>query len=231
MKKTFSVLAAALALYGCSIEMEETTPQIEGVAVQTTATENGIICIATGVYPQISNLPSRQIEVNINAIFDAYLREIESDISACPALMSDLVVEGSELTDSTNISFSVKRLDDTYASIVLVRSQYFEGAAHPNNSITTYTFSLRDGQTIALSELFTDSTKAEELLTQKINDQLVVDGMESSYPSETSNGLGAYYLTNTDLVLVDLFGVHAMQGYEVAIPFTELSTVLNPDAI
>lgn len=229
MKNTLFLFAVSVLLAACSIDVEETVPTVIPVAVDETTSADGITCTAEGVYPHISNLTSEQIAVNINSVFESYAREIEGNMNTCLAYMQDLLEEDANLTDTTTVAYDVKRLDDHFFSVTLTKSQYFEGAAHPNNSITTYTFSMRDGQPIDLADLFADDVNTEVLLTDLINDQLTAEGIVTPYPSETANGLGSYYLTDDALVLVDLFSVYAVQGIEVRIPFTAIQDELNPE--
>ncbi len=217
-------------LVGCTPTLSETEPRVLNKSVDMQRETDGIICIATGMYPNIENLQSTQVEANINSVLNAYYYRVERDMKNCPELLAELVEEDSEVIDTTDLSYFVKRLDDDYFSVVLVRSQYFEGAAHPNNSLETYTFNLMDGQPIALSEWFTSPEVGEVFLIEKINDQLAADDMDMTYPSDTSNGLGTYYVTDDALVLTDLYSVHAVQGYEVRIPFSEMTDVMRPDA-
>lgn len=226
-----AISLATVVLAACTPTLSEAQPTVEKVPLSMEEKSEGITCIAKGSYPKISGLHSTQIEVNINATLEAYVHQIERNLSACPKAMADLVETGSVLTDTTDVDFSVKRLDQDYFSIVLTSSQYFEGAAHPNNNLTTYTFSLTDGQPIALSEWFLSPEIGEEFLVERINAQLAADDMNMEYPSDTSSGLGAYYITDTELVLTDLYAVHAVQGYEVRIPLAEMTEVMRQGAI
>ena len=216
----------ALALTACSIGMVEERGVVTPVALEETATEGPVTCTASGHYLQVTNLMSRQVEVNINGYFDDFAFRVKRDIAACPGLMKDLVTEEAAFTDATTVRYDVKLLNQQYLSVVLTRSQYFEGAAHPNNTIETLTFDLRDGQPVTLKSLFKEGTDIESLLTEHIRTTLKKERVQSAYPSETSKPMEKFYLTETALVLTDLFDVYALQGMTVEIPLTELTEVL-----
>src|SRR3989344_1952862 len=219
-------LCFGLILSACSIGMVEQEGTIESVGIHERAHQGNVICEATGEYPHIGNLLSRQVEVNINAYLDDFAHRLATDIEACPDLMKDLVTDGTALRDTTDVQYAIKLLDQKYLSVVLTRSRYFEGAAHPDNTTETVTFDLRDGQPIALKNLFKESVDVETLLTEHIRKTMKKERMESSYPSETSKPIEKFYLTETALTLVDLFDVNALQGLTVEIPLAELAEVL-----
>ena len=102
---------------------------------------------------------------------------------------------------------------------MLLTSQMLEGAAHPNNSINTFTFDLQSGQTIDLAEYFRDTPGYEEILEQAIAAALEREEMEID--PELRNPIKKFYLTRDALVLVDLFDVHVLKGFEVRIPLTD----------
>ncbi len=216
-----------LVLTACAIGMVEQEGTIESVRIRESAHQGNIICEATGEYPHVSNLMSRQVEVNINGYLDDFAYGIAKDIEACPDLMKDLVTDGTGLRDTTDVHYAVKLLHQKYLSVVLLRSQNFEGAAHPNNTIETMTFDLRDGQPVELKSLFKEGVDTESLLTEHIRKALKEERVESSYPSETSKPIRQFYLTETSLVLVDLFDIYALQGFEVEIPLVDLKSMLR----
>jgi hypothetical protein len=146
----------------------------------------------------------------VSSAYETLSPDIQEDTSAC------LKEGGAELTDSTEVDFEVTRLDDHYFSVVLSRSQYLEGAVHPNNSITTLVFDLSTGQPIPLTEF-----AEESVLLEYVQAQVTKEGI-GTYPSETSNPIEKYCLTEESLVLVDLFSVYAVQAFEVEVPLAEI---------
>lgn len=224
MKK--SLLLTGLLLSACSIGMEPQQGVVEAVPISESTQAQGIVCKAEGSYPRVSGLSSVQVEVNINAHFDEYAYGVREDMRNCPEQYLDLVVEDAELLDSTYVDYEIARLDDDFFSVSLLRSQFFEGAAHPNNWIDTFTFDMATGQPIELADLFADDSDYMVELTRRTAAAVNASGM-GEYPSETSNPIEKYYLTTQSLVLVDLFSVHAQQAFVVRIPLEELKDIWN----
>ena len=215
MKYIFLALST-LSLCACSVSETEQEPTIDSIVLLEEYTENGITCIAEGIYPKISGLTSKQVEVNINSYFDEFTYGIREDMRNCPKFLANVTEDEAELTDTTDVDFVVTRLDNQYLSIILMRSQYFEGAARPNNSIDTFVFDIATGQPIPVED-FADTS----VLTEYVKTQVAKEGL-GDYPSETSNPIKKYFLTEKDLVLVDLFFVHAIQAFEVKVPLAEI---------
>lgn len=207
-----------LILTGCSIDIEESHPTVEQVFLQEEAKLDGIVCTIEGSYPHISGLSSVQVEVNINALMDEYARKAKDGIAQCPEYFNDITEEGAEILDSTTVSYDVKLLDDNVFSVVLLSSQMLEGAAHPNNTIDTFVFDLSSGQPMSLSEYYADTPGYEDILEKAITGSLLREEMDID--GALRNPTKKFYLTNDSLVLVDLFDVHALKGFEVRIPLT-----------
>lgn len=214
-----------MILVGCSIEMETPEGIVEDMEISQQASAGGIRCIASGVYPHVSNLASTQVAVNINSYFDEYAYHINEDIRSCPEQLADLTVENTELLDATDVDYEVTRFDETYFSVVLLRSQYFEDAAHPNNFIDTFVFNLSSGQPMELQDFFQNDVDAEIVLMRYVIEQ--AEEHELEYPSESSNPIAKFYVTEDEIVLVDLYSVHAAQAFEVHVPFRDLKDTLK----
>lgn len=211
-----------LFLAGCSIDIEETHPIVEQTFLQEEASDGGIVCTLEGSYPHIKNLSSVQVEVNINAALDEIALNMKEAVRNCPATLSDIIEPDENILDTTTASYDVKLLDDTMFSVVILSSQMFEGAAHPNNSIEAFVFNLSSGQPITLKDYFEDTPGYEDILEQAITQALAREdmGIDDSVRNPTSK----FYLTADSLVLVDLFDVHALKGFEVRIPRTDSAT-------
>lgn len=218
MRKPFFAIAI-LFLAGCSIDMEEMHPTVEHVFLQEEASIGGIVCTLEGSYPHIKNLDSVQVEININAAMDTFAMQTKDAIRNCPAYLAELTENAAEAKDSSVVSFDVKRLDDAIFSVVLLTSQMFEGAAHPNNTIDTFVFDLSEGQPLNLVTYLRDTTSYEEILESYVVRAMEKDGMDIE--NALLNPIGKFYLTEQELVLVDLFDVHALKAFEVRIPLTE----------
>jgi hypothetical protein len=218
MKHTFFA-AAVLLLTGCSIDIEETNPVIEQVFLQEEASIEGITCVLEGGYPHIKDLSSVQVEININAALDEFANTTKENVRDCPAQLVELTEDGAETRDITQVQYDVKLLNADVFSLTLLTSQMLEGAAHPNNSIDTFTFDLQSGQAIDLAEYFRDTPGYEEILEQAIVAALQREEMDID--RELRNPTEKFYLTESGLVLVDLFDVHALKGFEVRIPIIE----------
>ncbi|MDP6561327.1 MAG: hypothetical protein QF793_00190, partial [Candidatus Peribacteraceae bacterium] len=203
---------STLSLCACSIEMESQDPVIEPIALQEEYAEGGITCTAEGKVLRVSGLLSKQVEVNINSYFDEYAYQIQEDIRNCSTQYQAIAEEGVELSEHTTVDFHVTLIDDEHLSILLLQSKYFDGAAYPNNSIETFVFDLSTGQPIVLEDFVNDMQKLTELVSQKTSQE----GL--TYPSDTSNAIEKFYLTEDAVVLVDLFSVHAVQAFEVSVP-------------
>ena len=202
--------------------MMEQSASIESITLSERAESDGIVCTAEGSYPHITGLPSVQVEVNINGHFDEYAYGIRDDIEHCPQQLGDLTEDGAEVLDATDVDFEIARLDDSYLSVVLVRSQYFEGAAHPNNHIDTLTFDIVTGQPLHLEDLLTGDYELQ--LTRHVAAAVKLKGL-GEYPNDLSNPIHKFYLTEEALVLVDLFSAHAVQAFEVEIPLESLAGI------
>ena len=225
--KHFFFAISVLTLTGCSIDMEETHPVVEQVFLQEEASIEGITCVLEGGYPHIKDLSSVQVEININAALDAFANLTKENVRDCPAKLLELTEDDAETRDTTNVQYDVKLLNADMFSLTLLTSQMFEGAAHPNNSIEAFTFDLSTGQPITLAEHFADTPGYEEILEQAIVAALQREDMEID--PELRNPTEKFYLTVSSLVLVDLFDVHALKGFEVSIPIREIELELNSE--
>ncbi|MCA9370914.1 MAG: hypothetical protein KC680_03060 [Candidatus Peregrinibacteria bacterium] len=224
MKNLLPLTTLSILLTACSIDIVSSVPTIEDIPLHKQASLPGITCILQGTIPHISNLDSKQVEVNINSKIDAYIRTTELSNAACPKQLLDLTEDDATLNDTTTVDYAVGMLENDIFSVKLMESQYFDGAAHPNNSVTTFTFSLIDGQPITLKMLFPDEQDFPTFLKQHINDALAAEGIDETYPSDMTNETVKYYLTPDAVVLTDIFTIHALQGFEVAIPVVLPST-------
>ncbi len=193
--------------------METTEPVIESIALEQEYSKDGITCTAEGTYPRISELASTLVAVNINSYFNEYAFQLQQDILNCAEQYEDIDL----IKENTTVDFHVALLNDTYLSILLLQSKYFDGAAYPNNSIESFVFDLSTGQPIVLEDFVNDMQKLTELVSQKTSQE----GL--TYPSDTSNAIEKFYLTEDAVVLVDLFSVHAVQAFEVSVPLEEIS--------
>jgi len=211
-----------LFLAGCSIDIEETHPIVEQIFLQEEASDGGIVCTLEGSYPHIKNLSSVQVEVNINAALDEIALNMKEAVRNCPATLSDIIEPDENILDTTTASYDVKLLDDTMFSVVILSSHMLEGAAHPNNTIDTFVFDLTTGQPITLAEYFEDTPGYEDILEQAITQALQRE--EINIDEAVRNLAHKFYITEDSLVLVDLFDVHALKGFEVRIPRTDGAT-------
>jgi hypothetical protein len=221
MKHTFFA-AAVLLLTGCSIDIEETNPVVEQVFLQEEASIDGITCVLEGGYPHIKDLSSVQVEININAALDEFANTTKENVRDCPSKLLELTEDGAETRDTTVVQYDVKLLNADVFSLTLLTSQMLEGAAHPNNSIDTFTFDLSTGQTIDLAEYFRDTPGYEEILEQAI--VIALQREEMDIDPALRNPTEKFYLTESGPVLTDLFDVHALKGFEVRIPTIEPET-------
>lgn len=217
--KNLLLSLGVLSLCACSMPLVLEDPVISSVALKEAVSEGDVTCIVEGEYPHISGLASVQVALNINSYFDEFAYGLREDIRHCPTGTGTLL-------DTTQVSFTVTRLDKQYLSVALLASQFTQGAAHPRNSIETFVFDMSTGQPITLSNLFVASTDysatLEEYVQRKAAEEYLGD-----YPSDTTNPIAKFYLTEDSIVLVDLFTIHATQAFEVEILFEELSGLLK----
>ena len=115
---------STLSLCACSIAMETTEPVIESIVLTEEYSKDGINCTAEGEYPRISELASRQVEININSYFDRATHQIQEHIRNCDEQYEALIEEGTELSEKTNVDFQVTLINEQYLSILLLQSTY-----------------------------------------------------------------------------------------------------------
>lgn len=224
--KYYAPLLLLLALTACAPQISETTGAITDVEISEHASEGGVVCNASGNYPHVSNLSSSQIEANINGYLDEYARQISIDMEHCTNQYADLLAKDGTLMENTDIDYIVTRFDEVYLSILLLRSAYMDGAAHPNNMIDAYVFDMTTGQPLALEDLFAKDSNYMTYLENAVREAAEREDI-GTYPSDTSNPISTYYVTDTDLVLTDLYFVHAIQAFEVAIPLEDITDMLR----
>ncbi|PIR54522.1 hypothetical protein COU75_00375 [Candidatus Peregrinibacteria bacterium CG10_big_fil_rev_8_21_14_0_10_42_8] len=217
--KHFLFAASLLFLAGCSIDIEETHPIVEQVFLQEEASNGGIVCTIDGSYPHIKNLSSVQVEVNINATLDELALTMKEVVRNCQETLNDITELDAAVLDSTTVSYDVKLLNDKIFSVTILSSQMLEGAAHPTNTIDAFVFDLSSGQPVTLSDYFANTPGYEGILEQAIVQALQKEDMDLD--GTLRNPVEKFYLTEDALVLVDLFDVYALKGFEVTIPLLD----------
>lgn len=203
--------------------------RIERKSISEEYSVDNITCVLNGEYPQISGHNNREVEEKINALLEERTAGVSrSNVSACPEELKNLVVTGTVAVDTSNVEFRLRTNDKGILSLAYVTSQYMEGAAHPNNSITGITVDLRNGNEFTLENIFLPEYDFATELTKRISQMEQVEGLPAADLAEIRNSEPAFYFNRGDLVLTNLFTVHAIQGAELRIPLTELADVANP---
>ena len=207
-------------------------------AQEFTAADGTVVMSVDYVFPAIEEAAASPVWQKITDYYAAegaaYMdtaRELagyaEGDYQVAQAMGEDFLPYGE--AHSYRISYQ----SDSLVSIV--RSYYANsvtGAAHPANYQFSELFSLKTGDRLALSSLFTDSSAGQE----RVLDLLAERAAGAGYTREDLKGQfneSYFYLNDTGFVFYyqpDTLAPHAAGILEFAIPYAELEDLLCVEA-
>lgn len=236
MKRTVTLsLIGSLLLAGCGNRDKLLYPEndlavkVERKSVEEKRSLDNIVCALSGEFPQISGHNNPAVEEKINALLEERTAAVSrANIERCPEELKRLLVTGTEATDTTNVDFRLYSNEKGVLSIAYVSSQYLEGAAHPNNSIIGVTVDLRTGNEYTLENMFVPDFDFKAELNKRLIAMEQTQGLNAEGIVDIRNPKPAFYFSKGNLVLTDLFTVHAIQGAELRIPLSELKDAAEP---
>ena len=241
---SFGILLIIVAISFIFSRYNTKTEAPVNVDTQQTPNELGIIKIEdkTAPYLDISaeypttGVGSAYVKQNVLDIIQAF--KTENDFSK----YTPTELENIGLSADRQYQLAIKYVNTEGKNTVTHRidSYAFTGGAHGGNFVETYTFT-PDEKILAITDLFTDSTKGLDLVSKKTVDYIknnpdYKDGLPTAWFDEgvapTAENYAAYELTKDTLVII--FQQYQALPYvygniEIPIKLTELSAVLKPE--
>ena len=138
---------------------------------------------------------------------------------------------------SMQISYENYQFSDFVRSVAFDMS-FYTGGAHPNSGYKTFNFDVNQDKELKLADLFVNGDIPWDMLSQLVQDDLKTQLADMSDATTIEQGTGTNPNNYQSWVLSDdglifLFDPYQVAAYaagpqKVVIPFTALSTVLNP---
>ena len=117
-------------------------------------------------YPALEGLQDDRLESQVN---DIIKREVLDSIAVFKKESSGL---GDEGQSEVRVRYEVAYLNPSILSLGLEYSTYTAGAAHPFNYMTTMNFDLRNGERLALKDLFMADSEHLKVLSEAAKKEL-----------------------------------------------------------
>ncbi len=143
-------------------------------------------------------------------------------------------------------SSAIEEKNDRYVSIFMGMEWYLRGAAHPSHSIETYVYDYEADKLIALEDMFKPGTDYLKLLSQYSYQDLFMQSkqgdmgfiFDESMVSEGTkptreNFTRVLPLSDGLMIYFNEYQVapYAAGAQQVAIPYSKLKDVINPDGV
>ncbi|KKO54087.1 DUF3298 and DUF4163 domain-containing protein [Paenibacillus sp. DMB20] len=163
-------------------------------------------------YPQVTGLASRQAEEKINRAIILQIQEMQR--------IQQGVQTGTH--PETTGHFEIKTNERGILSLLLSNYTYSIPMAHGYTVAKALTFSIRTGQSYALSDLFRPGSGYESVLTAEINRQIKersIPVLEGSPVTVQPNQ--DFYLADKSLVI--FYPLYAITPYYVGFPMFPIS--------
>lgn len=167
-------------------------------------------------YPQIEKLSNRIIENKINT----YLKKEFNDPKngQCEDYTKDDIYK-------SDTNYAVFLNDKGILSLTYSNEGYLEKSAHPNNLTKGINIFLNKGTPIEFKSLFTKNSKYVERINEFIKKSL--EKQKIDFPLDYQKSDYDFFLTDKELVIINIFDFHAMQGVDAQISYASIKDILD----
>jgi|AntAceMinimDraft_18_1070375.scaffolds.fasta_scaffold00981_3 hypothetical protein len=181
-------------------------------------------------YPVINGLQNEQIQVGLNENIRNFINEYTNDFKA--GTEEAEIFE--EMKSGFYIEFQTNYLSEKFASIKFNGSEYYSGAAHPNNYILSFNYNIPEDKEILLKDLFLPETNylsvlsdiSRKILFERFDEDLgVMQGwIEQGTEAEEGNFQNFGFTKNSLIIYFNSYqiGPGAIGIQETEIPFENL---------
>ena len=219
MKKAIFVISTILLLQSATQAADTQNNFISKVQIKNKYLKN--LCknkksIFTINYPQIEKLSNKAIENKINT----YLKKEFNDPKN--GQCEDYTQEDIYKSDTNYHTFLN---DKGILSLTYSNEGYLEKSAHPNNLTQGIDISLNKGTPIEFKSLFTENSKYVDRINEVIKKNL--EKQEIEFPEDYQKSDYDFFLTNKELVIINIFDFHAMQSVDAQISYASIKDILD----
>lgn len=201
-------------------QVKREKPFIQKVTIQSKALQK--ICNNSRstfliTYPQIQNFKDKSIQNYLNQ----YLKK---EFTRFKNGKCEDDNEGNTYQEQTN--YQVKMNNKGILSIYYINSGYLKEAAHPNNLLDSFNFSLNTGKPILFKSLFKKDKNYLNKINYLIKKSLEAQNIDIEYQDSKTDF--DFYLTEKQLVIINIFDFHAAQSVEAPINFSAIKDIIDP---
>jgi hypothetical protein len=189
-------------------------PKVKSKSLQTICNNSKSTFLI--VYPQLESFPAQPVQKMINRYLQKEFTKFRN--GSC----SD-DNQGSSYQEE--IDYQVKMRTNSILSIYYTNSGYLHNAAYPNNIIYAYNFSLKTGRLFTLKNLFKNDINYLNRLNYLVKKSLESQNIDIEFQDATHDF--DFYLTEKQLVLINIFDFHAAQGIEVPIDYSGIKDIID----
>jgi hypothetical protein len=172
-------------------------------------------------YPNVSLNDKKDVEPGVNTSIQQHLQYVVEDYQ---------MLFDKDNPQSLTGEYEVMLLSDNILCIKWLLVQMMEGAAHPNNTVSTLTIDLSTGRTAYFEDMFKDGTdfigKMNKIIKKIIDDKKP----ELLTPYKGIEGMQDFYITATEFIVYYNTGTytpHALGPLEFRIPLSEINDILK----
>jgi len=185
-------------------------------------------------YPQIQGLDDTYIQRRLNTIFEQEFNKLAGLVDEQGQPRQDYGISSDDEPQFTWVSYELGLKTELLVSVRADLSVDF-GGAHPTNGSTGFVIDLVSGYRYTLHDLFRADQNYIGILRAHIQKSLERDFKDDptwvGLPPEPEEGKPHpydFYLSERELVIVNLFYPHALQALWARIPFSDLASVADP---
>jgi hypothetical protein len=212
--KFLLLFISLLNLVKVDVQAQNSNIQVVGKALQTICNNSKSTFLF--YYPQIDNLTDKNIKKKVNQYlkkeFTGFKNGTCSDDNQGDSYQEE-------------INYQVKVNKNGVLSIYYENSGYLSGAAHPNNVLDSYNLSLKTGKPFEFKNIFRNDKNYLKKINYMVKKSLAARDIEISL--EDSGTDFDFYLTEKQLVIINLFDSHAVQAIEVPINYSYITDIID----
>ncbi len=172
-------------------------------------------CLFFVTYPQLNFLSNNKVQKSIND-------NLKKEFSAYKNVKCEDFFKNDSYQENTK--YEIKLNEKGILSIYYFSTGFLKESAHPNSVIDSFNYSLKTGKKINKNNLFLQDDESNEKIIDLINISLNKQKIDLEF--EPENYKFDFYLTSTKIVFINLFEVHAAQGIEAPINYSEIKSIL-----
>lgn len=167
-------------------------------------------------YPQVEKLNNKARENKINQYLKKEFTKFKN--GKCED-------DNQGETYQEEITYQVKMNNKGLLSIYYMNIGYLKKAAHPNNVSDSFNISLNTGNPIVFKNLFKKDKNYLNKINYQIKKSLEKQNIDIEYQDSKTDF--DFYLTDKQLVIINLFDFHAAQSVEAYINYSDIKDIID----